>query len=83
MKKLTAIMMGILFAAAIAFMFNTYAAAAPPGHPGGHHGYHGYHGYHGPYWGFGPGIIVGSSSVVVDDGVLHGQTVLHQSIRTA
>jgi hypothetical protein len=44
MKKLTATMTGILFAAAIAFMCST-SAVAGPGHHGGHH-----HGHHGPHW---------------------------------
>jgi hypothetical protein len=67
MKKFTAIMMGIFFVGAIALMCNTYAVAAPPGHPG-HHGGHGHHKHHGPHWGYGSGIIVGSSPVIVDDG---------------
>ncbi len=67
MKKLTAIILGILFVAAIAFTFNTVALAAPGGHGGGghhggHHGHHGGHWGHGGYWG--SGIY---STAVVDD----------------
>ncbi len=65
MKKLTAILMGILFVAATALVCTTSAIAAPPGHHGGHHGNH--HRGHRAHWGFGSGILVGSSPVVVDD----------------
>jgi hypothetical protein len=72
MKKLTAIIMGSLFVAVIAFTFNTVALAAPPGHGGGHHfghhgGHHGHHGHHRPHWGYGSGVYVSSAPVVTDD----------------
>jgi hypothetical protein len=64
MKKLPSIMMGILFAGALAFAYNNSAIAAPghPGkhHPGGHHGKH--HGHHG-----GAGYFVSGSSYLVED----------------
>lgn len=66
MKKLAAIVVGILFLGATALMFNTYAVAGP-GHPG-HHGHHWPHGPHWGGWGFGNAVVWGAAPLVVDSG---------------
>jgi hypothetical protein len=66
MKALMAVVMGVILVVAMAVASNNYAVAAPGGHGhGGHHGKH--HGHHGGHWGYGPGYIVGASSVVIGD----------------
>ncbi|MGO9121123.1 MAG: hypothetical protein ACLQPD_26360 [Desulfomonilaceae bacterium] len=64
MKKVLAIVVGILFVGGIVVGLSTSAAiAGPHGHHGGHHG-----GLHWGHWGFGPSVVVAGSPVLVDDG---------------
>ena len=58
MKKATAVVLGILFAGAIVLGLITSSAVAGRGR---------HHHHHGRYWGYGPGVIVGGSPVVVDE----------------
>jgi hypothetical protein len=70
MKTLLAVAMGVMLVAAMAFASSNLALAAPGGHGhGGHQGHHGkHHGWHHRgHWGYGPGFIVGGSSVVFGD----------------
>jgi len=63
MKKVVAVVVGILFVGGIVIGLSTSAAlAGPHGHHGGHHG-----GHHQGHWGHGPAFVAGGSSVVVND----------------
>ncbi len=65
MKKIMALIVGILFVGAITVALSTSTAIAGPH---GHHGHHG--GHHGKFigpLGFGPSPIVGTSSTVVEE----------------
>ncbi len=70
MKKVLVVFIGILFIGTIVVgLSSSVALARHGGHGHGHGGHHGGHhgGYHRGFWGYGPGAIVGSSPVVVDE----------------
>ena len=63
MKTFFAVVMGIVLVGAMAVTSDNYAVAGPGGH--GHGRLNGFH--HRGHWGYGPGVIVGGSTIVADE----------------
>ena len=61
MKTFFAVVMWVILMGVMAVASNDFAVAGPHGH-GRHHGFH-----HRGYWGYGPGVIVGGSTVVANE----------------